>query len=117
MRYPHRLTITDPATPQGTQDAATGAWTPDAGATAAVLYDGAADVQDVGAVIERDADGKPTLRSDATAFLADERALAAIPSGAPATVTWDDGTTAEATVVRVRRLDGSLALQWVGGSK
>jgi hypothetical protein len=111
MRYPHVWTCTrpDPANP-GTQDPGTGAWTP--GGTLPV-YDGAADCQDEGETIQRDADGRPVSTSEATLYLADESRAAAHRIGDTGTVTWEDGTTSDAEVARVVRLDGKLHLKWL----
>lgn len=108
MSYPHRLSITREGT--GSQDPDTGAWTP---GTAVMIYDGPADVQDGGETIQRDSDGRPTAVSDATAYLEDERAVGSIYVGDRAVVTWEDGTTADARVLKVVRLDGKLQLGWL----
>lgn len=108
MRYPHQLVITRPGA--GAQDPDTGAWVPGAATT---VYDDLADVQDAGVVVEQKADGTPVRRSDAEVFLKDESGIGGIKVGDDAVVTWEDGTTADAKVSLVRRLDGALGLEWV----
>lgn len=110
MRYPHRLLITRPVAGGGTQNPDTGVSTPGSSTT---VYDGNADVQDEGKALSRDTDGRPTEMSDAVAYLADEAAIGSIKNGDGAVVTWEDGTTADATVQKRVRLDGKLHLQWV----
>lgn len=108
MSYPHRLLVTREGA--GAQDPDTGAWTPGAPVS---VYDGEADVQDEGETIQRDSDGRPTKVSDATAYLADESGIGSFREGDVAVVTWEDGTTADAVVQRVVRLDGKLQLGWL----
>lgn len=108
MSYPHRLRVTRAS--GGAQDPDTGAWTPEA---ATVLYDGAADVQDEGEAMVRDADGRPLSTSDGVAYLASESAIGTMRPGDACLVTWPDGTTSDAEVLRVVRLDGKLHLRWL----
>jgi hypothetical protein len=110
MRYPHKLLITREASSGGTQDPDTGAWTRPAGTT---IYNGRADVQDEGKALSRDPEGRPTQMSDAVAYLENETAIGTIETGDHVTVTWEDGSTADARVQKVVRLDGKLHLQWV----
>lgn len=108
MRYPHHLLCK--RTGAGAQDPDTGAHTPGA---ATVVYDGEADVQDKGEVVRRDASGRPEATSEATAYLEDESEIGAFRHGDVVTVTWEDGSTADAEVQRVVRLDGKLHLRWL----
>lgn len=117
MDYPHKIKIyraagvgIDP-TP-ATQD-------PDTGRTTDVnlldddttIWEGRCDVQDKGEVIQRDQAGQPTLESDATCFLAKERAVSIVNINDRVTVTWEDGSTQNAVVLQKRRLDGALLLR------
>lgn len=108
MRYPHTWTCTRSS--GGTQDPDTGEWTP--GATTTV-YSGPADCQDEGETIRRDADGRPVTMSEAVLYLADETAVADHRPGDTGTVTWEDGTTDDAEVAKVVRLDGKIHLKWL----
>lgn len=108
MSYPHRLLVTREGA--GSQDPDTGAWTP---GTPVTIYDGPADVQDEGEAIQRDSDGRPTKVSDATAYLADETGMGAFKERDVAVVTWEDGTTSDAVVQKIVRLDGKLHLGWL----
>jgi len=110
MRYPHRLLITRAVAGEGTQDPDTGESTP--GSTSRI-YNGKADVQDEGKALSREPGGRPTEMSDAVAYLEDESAIGTIKTGDLALVTWEDGTTADAMVQKVVRLDGTLFLKWV----
>lgn len=111
MSYPHRWVCTRPdPTDPGTQDPDTGAWTPGSGTT---VYDGEADCQDEGETLRRDQDGRPLQSSEAVLYLEDESKVADHRPGDTGTVTWEDGTTSDAEVVRVVRLDGKLHLGWL----
>lgn len=106
--YPHRWRVVRAGA--GSQDPDTGAWVPGAGE---VVYDGAADCQDEGETVRRDTEGREVAISDATLYLADERAAARHKVGDRGVVTWEDGTTSDAEVARVVRLDGKLHLKWL----
>lgn len=108
VRYPHTWTCTRSGA--GSQDPDTGAWTPGADTT---VYNGPADCQDEGTETSRDAEGKLVVRSVSTLFLEDEGAAPDHQEGDVGTVTWEDGTTDDAEVVRIRRLDGSMELRWL----
>jgi hypothetical protein len=108
MSYPHHLLCTREGT--GAQDPDTGAWTPGAPTT---VYDGAVDVQDEGETIQRDSEGRPTQVSGGTAYLEDESAIGDFAIGDRVTVTWEDGTTADAVVQKIVRMDGKLQLGWL----
>lgn len=105
--YPHRIRTTRARIGAST-DPATGAFTP----AEDVVYEGPADVQDAGEAKPRSASGMPDLRSEATAFLEDEAAVSAHLPEDHAEVTWEDGTTSDATVAFARMLDGSLLLRF-----
>jgi hypothetical protein len=107
VNYRHRLKITRPGT--GTQDAS-GGWT--AGPETVVL-DVAADVQDHGPGIRRSAAGEVFDESDALAFLPRGTDVGGIKPEDPARITWPDGTTQQAQVVRARRLDQTVSLKFV----
>lgn len=77
------------------------------------VYDGPADCQDEGETIRRDADGRPVAMSAATLYLEDESAALLHDAGDTGTVTWEDGSTDDAEVVKVVRLDGKLHLKWL----
>lgn len=109
MRYPHRLRCERPGE-GGDQDPDTGAWTP---VPPSVVYDGAADVQDEGETIRRDAEGRPVQVSEAVAFLEDESKIGEIRPRDVAHITWEDGATADAEVLKAVRLDGKLHLRWL----
>jgi hypothetical protein len=109
VSYPHRWRA-ERIPPGGTQDPDTGKWT---APYARVLYDGPADCQDEGEVIGRDMDGRPVRSGDAVLYLANEAAAPLHIPGDTGVVTWEDGTTANAEVVRVVRLDGKLLLRWL----
>lgn len=109
MRYPHAIRVERAGEITGSD--------PDTGAPVyappVVLYDGEADVQDVGEVLDRDPEGTPTERSDATVFLADETALPTLEKGMTVHIDWRDGTTDDATIAKVRRMDGTLLVRYV----
>lgn len=117
MRYHETLVITAPGSVAGAHDPVTHVFTP--GGVDTTLYDGSADVQDVGLAVRRDPTDQAVIQSDARAYLRKETALAAIEatrkSGQPMTavVTWRDGSTQQARVDRVRRLDGAVELTWM----
>lgn len=126
MRFPHyvRVYTSEP----GAYDEATG----DYGApTETVAYEGFADVQDVGAVLERDESGTVTLRSDAVLFLQEPVADPSVFEPEmnvdilwnPEIVTdWDSfnwdappagADRADAETIRFVRLDSKLHLRWL----
>ena len=111
MKYPHswRCVRDDPDNP-GSQDPDTGEWTP---AADTVVYDGAADCQDEGEVLQRDAEGRAVTMSEAVLYLEDEAAAPDHEPGDVGTVTWEDGSTDDAEVQKVVRLDGKLLLRWL----
>jgi hypothetical protein len=112
MTYLHRLVVTRPAAGGGTQDSDTGVWTPGP-AGVQTLYDGLADVQDAGESIPRNASGMPTLNSEGTAYLADEKRAYNIQPGDAVVVHYPEGYTADAQVGFVRILDGVLLLRFL----
>lgn len=118
MDYPHKIRIyraagagIDP-TPAN-QDPDTGRTTGDANLTDddTTIWEGKCDVQDRGEVIQRDQAGQPTLESDATCFLQKERAVSIVNVNDRVTVTWEDGSKQNATVLQKRRIDGALLLR------
>lgn len=114
--YPHRLRITrgtGSPTP-GTVDPETGVITPAVGGDSVqVVYDGRADVQDAGESLPRNATGQAVKESDATAFLADEKAGLAIEPNDTAEVFYlDADRTAEGEVKFVRELDGAVLIKY-----
>lgn len=116
MDYPHLITIyrsaagADPTPP--VQDPDTGRTDDvDASDDNTTVWKGRCDCQDVGEVLKRDQAGAPTLESDATCFLAKERAVTLVNDGDLVTITWEDQTTSDAQVLARRRLDGVLALR------
>lgn len=117
MRYRETLVITAPSALAGSHDPVTHVFTP--GGDDEELYNGSADVQDAGLAIRRDPTDQAVIQSDARAYLRKESTLATIEakrkSGQPMTavVTWRDGTTSQARVDRVRRLDGAVELTWM----
>lgn len=112
MRFADRLTVTRPGGATGTQDPVTGVWTPSVHPDAPI-FDGAADVQEFGMVIGRTIDGQPIMTGDAKAFLENEKAISRIFVGDVATVTFRDGSMQTASVKRIRRMDGLVALEWL----
>lgn len=108
MSYPHRFRVSERAA--GTQNPDTGQHTPGA---ETVLYDGPADVQDGGKALRRDNDGRAVETSDAVVFLADPSAAAQLRPGLAGVVTWEDGKTSDAEILRSVRLDGTLFLRWL----
>ena len=79
----------------------------DQGDTAEPVYDGAADVQEQ-EVRKASGEGGVTRVGDARAFL--DGSAADVQAGDEATVTRPDGSTFEATVASVKRLDDSIVL-------
>jgi len=116
MDYPHTITIYRTA---GVSDPTPASQDPDTGRTTdadtsddnTTIWKGRCDVQDVGEVIKRDQAGQPTLESDATCFLAKERAVSLVNDGDRVTITWEDESTSDAIVLARRRLDGVLSLR------
>jgi hypothetical protein len=104
--YHHRLRITKPG--PGSQ-LADGGWT----GGAVTVLDVAADVQDRGAGLRRTPEGVPAEDSDAVAFLPRGTDTAAVKPEMRALITWADGSTQVATVVRPRRLDQTIVLKYV----
>lgn len=76
------------------------------------IYDDEADVQDGPFELERDGDGRPTVRAEAVAFLKDESEIDLIELEMFVEVDWNDGSYSEAAVVGIRKLDGQLLLDW-----
>lgn len=108
--YPHRIRIVRPGDVVG-QDPDTGA--PIYGEPT-VVYEGAADVQDEGEVLERAAGtGEATVVSDARAYLAVPGVIARLENNLPVFIDWGDGTTDDARILRVKRIDDSVHLRWV----
>lgn len=111
--YLDQVTISAVTGAGGSQDPNTGAWTP--GSTAAsVLYQGSADVQDVGTVLARDPTGEPTDVSDATVFLADDSVLPGLKSSYKVDITYRNGKTQSGQIKQVRQLDGAVLIEWLG---
>lgn len=112
MIWPHLLVIyTVNATSGGGSQDDDGAFTDNpATEDRAVVYRGRGDVQDGGKMFRRDEAGAPVESSDAVIFLADERSISLIQEDMLVDITWEDGTTSQATVSKVRRLDGTV---WV----
>lgn len=108
VSYPHRFRVATTAV--GVQDDDTGAYTP---GSETVLYDGFADVQDEGETMRRDADGRPLTMSEGVIYLEDEAAVATLSPGLPGVVTWEDGSTSDAEILRAVRLDGKLHVRWL----
>lgn len=108
MRHPHRWTCTRSGT--GTQDPGTGAWTPGADTT---VFDGPADIQDGGEETSRDTEGRLVVRSIAVMFLDPEEAAHDHVVGDVGTGTWEDGSTDDAEIVNIRRIDGRMELKWL----
>ena len=112
MDWPHKLRIARATAPGGGSQNDDGVWLDNADQDDdTVVYDDKADVQDAGKALERDNLGSPTNPSSAIAFLKDERKIKDIKPGDVAEITWEDGTKDKATVLRVRRIDGALALK------
>lgn len=124
MKYLHRLRIFrhrggEPGAP--VQDEDTGVPGPvdtDDDLEVNEIYDGPADVQDKGTVIERDTAGTPTRMSDAMAFIPDRVAEDIIPLvqvGDIVEVWWNDklDTKTDGSVEKVIRLDNTLALRYL----
>lgn len=116
MDYPHTITIYRPA---GAADPTPITQDPDTGHTTdsnltddnTTVWEGRCDVQDVGEVLKRDQAGQPILESDATCFLAKERAVSLVNDGDKVTITWEDKSTSDAIVLAKRRIDGVLSLR------
>lgn len=115
--WPHTLRIYsgDVVTPGGYTDD-DGIWHDDPAASDTVtLFDGPADVQDGGAMFNRDKSGEIVDRSDAVAFLKQAKVITSLSrkTGLKAEITWEDDSVSLADVVEVRRLDGSIWLKRV----
>lgn len=106
MRYAQRVRI-HRSSGGGTQDEETGGWTPGGSAD---VYNGPADVQDQPRALSY-ADGRPTQTSDAEVYLADPGAVPLVRIGDLAEVTWEDGSTMDARVIRTERLSSVLFLE------
>jgi hypothetical protein len=98
--YDGRAVITRPSG-AGTQDPATGAYTPPAATT---VYDGACDAQDVARVLRRDAAGIPTLVADAQVYLP-WTSWPAVREEDRVALTFADGAQVQCRVLGLRRLD------------
>lgn len=116
-RWPHRLRIYDTATgavsPGGYTDD-DGVWHDDPAVPDTIdLYDGEADVQDGGAMFNRDTNGAVVDQSDAVAFLRRTKDIGSFANKTTlkAEITWEDDTTSQADVVKIRRLDGTVWLK------
>jgi hypothetical protein len=109
-QWPHNLYIVRPGSGEGGGYNEDDEWVEDEEDIPEVVYNGGADVQDTGRTIQRTDEGLPSVRSDAVAFLRDEKAVADVKVGDPVMIRWEDGTFADATVIRVSRFDGSLDL-------
>jgi hypothetical protein len=109
--FQYRLRITRPVEGAGTQDPETGVFTP--GGADQVIYDGKADVQDVGETVPRTATGQPVKEADATAFLQNEDAALLIAVDDKAFVYYPNGDFwAEGEVRFVRELDGTVLIRY-----
>jgi hypothetical protein len=110
--YPERVVIERGGATGGAQDAETGVWT-SAGRGSSTIYDGQCDAQDKGKVLARDQQGNPTVTVDISLFLPGRGAVSryGIQQDDVATITWVDGTTTVAQVVRADRLDDSVYLR------
>lgn len=137
--YPHRIRIRRPAGGEpgagdtGDVDEGTGDWTPGGGGEPGgwtALYAGPADVQDAGAVVERDAGGLPARTSDGYVYGPEAANLGALRPGDVIDILWnplDVGYDAafawdappeaadmdDAQVVKSQRLDGSVAVEFI----
>lgn len=107
MTYDQYAVITRAGSGGTTDDE--GNYTPSAATT---VYNDAVDAQDAGQVVMRDAAGVPTVTSDVTLFLKDESKISSIQEDDIVIITWEDGTTDDARVQRVRRIDGSILCRW-----
>lgn len=110
--WPHNLYIVRPGNGTGGHFNEDDEWVKDDG-TPLVVYNWGADVQDEGRTIQRTPEGLPSLRSDAVAFLRDERKIDDIQIGDPVIVNWEDGDFDDAEVIRVSKIDASLDLSWL----
>lgn len=111
MKYPHHLLITTPGEGEAIEDPETGTYTPP---EPVVVYDGRADVQDVGSSVVYGQDNV-SKNSEAVAFLEKESVISSIKSGMAVVVTWNpDGSaddTEDAVVESITRLDGTVGLR------
>jgi hypothetical protein len=115
VSYPHWLRIGPAGAGSMSGDADTGEWTPDA---SAYIYDGPADVQDVGKAIVY---GQESTGADsnATAFLESSVRIHELQPGMAAVVVWNPGApvdallTDDAELSEVTVLDGTVGLRWL----
>jgi len=110
--YLDQVTISAVTGAGGTQDQDTGVWTPGSTATS-VLYQGPADVQDVGTVLARDPTGEPTDVSDATVFLEDDSVIPDLKSSYRIDITYRSGKTQSGQIKQARQLDGAVLIEWL----
>lgn len=119
--FPHHARVTRPSAvaSAGTgQQNSDGVWEPGSGTpsilTTVVVFDGPVDVQDNGATVTRDAvTGVPVERADARMFLRDRSKISRIHNEDTVRITWTDGTTQDAEVAAVIRLDATVLLRFV----
>lgn len=116
-RYSQRLRLERPAdATAGDQDPDTGVFDPDADVEPIVVYDNRADVQDAPAAVRRGDLGLQVPDADAVVYLLGRHAVAAVREGDTGVITWDDPahTQQACEVAKVRRLDDSLELRFIG---
>jgi hypothetical protein len=111
--WPHRVTVRAPGGGTAGEFSDQDVWQDESGETPEVLFDGPANVNDRGRVLQRDESGLPSQVSDATCYLKKKGAAARIPSDAVVTIDWKDGTTSDAVVIGARHADNSLELKRV----
>ena len=102
--FSHRVLITTAGAVPGVQDDDTGAYTPDAGGGTATVYDGKGLYLDGGVAVEKDTAGIPTLMADGQVVLP-KKAVGKfnVSEGQHVRVTYPDGDTVDATVLRAQR--------------
>ena len=136
--FPHWVRIRRPtagdAGAVGGVDEGTGDWVP-AGAGEpggwAPMWEGPMDVQDRGAVVERDSAGRPTRTSDASIYGPSVANLGALRAGDVLNILFnplnvdpraggfdwsalpDTADTADAQVVKAQRLDGRVMVEFL----